>query len=322
MGRPSQAWTDIASGTPKVDWADAPLTVRAEVERTLGAKVVEARTQPGGFSPSCAARLQLEDGRRAFVKAASEETAPESVSMHRREAEVAALLTDVVQVPRLLAGFEREGWFGLLFEDVDGRHPVLPWHDDELDRVLTGINQLSEALTPSPLPDAPIGEHLRPVFTGWARFRDGRAPADELPESWLSEHLDELVGWEARWAEAARGDTLLHADLRADQILLTDDRVVFVDWPHACVGAAWIDVLLMTPSIAMQGGPGTGEVLHRSGLTRGVPDEAVTAVGVALAGFFLASCLQPPVPGLPTLRAFQRAQGEALLPWLRERLAG
>jgi hypothetical protein len=35
------------------------------------------------------------------------------------------------------------------------------------------------------------------------------------------------------------------------------------------------------------------------------------------AGFFLDIARQPPPPGLPTLRAFQRFQADALLPWSR-----
>jgi hypothetical protein len=40
-----------------------------------------------------------------------------------------------------------------------------------------------------------------------------------------------------------------------------------------------------------------------------------------LAGFFIDAARQPPPVGLPTLRAFQRAQGQAVLSWLREELS-
>ena len=39
-----------------------------------------------------------------------------------------------------------------------------------------------------------------------------------------------------------------------------------------------------------------------------------------LTGYFLRSSLNPAPPGLPTLRPFQRAQGDAALEWLRKRL--
>jgi hypothetical protein len=321
VDRPGVPWTDIASGTPKTAWHDVPVQVRQEIERALGSRVADASTQAGGFTPGCAARLRLADGERAFVKGVAETASPDAARMHRREAQITAVLKAVPQVPRLLTSLELDGWVCLLFEDIDGRHPSLPWDDGELDVVLAGIRRLSSQLTPSPVDGAPIGPRMRKLFSGWARLRDNPGLAGALADHWVTDHLDELAAWEAGWAHAADGDTLLHTDLRADQILLTDERVMFVDWPHASVGAAWLDVLLMAPSITVQGGPGPGEVLERSGATAGVPDEDLTAVAVALAGFFLASCLQPPPPGLPTVRAFQRAQGEALLPWLRTRLA-
>jgi hypothetical protein len=38
-----------------------------------------------------------------------------------------------------------------------------------------------------------------------------------------------------------------------------------------------------------------------------------------VAGFFTRQALLPPPPGLPTLRAFQRAQGEVARAWLARR---
>jgi hypothetical protein len=48
--------------------------------------------------------------------------------------------------------------------------------------------------------------------------------------------------------------------------------------------------------------------------------DGVTATLAALAGYFVSHVRRPPPPGLPTLRAFQRAQGEAAVRWLRKRL--
>jgi len=45
----------------------------------------------------------------------------------------------------------------------------------------------------------------------------------------------------------------------------------------------------------------------------------VTVLVAALAGFLVQRSLLPPPPGLPTLRAFQGAQGEVALRWLRRR---
>ncbi len=83
------------------------------------------------------------------------------------------------------------------------------------------------------------------------------------------------------------GDTLLHFDIRADNILIGPDaRVWFFDWPHACVGVTWFDTLGVAPSVTMQGGPSPEEVLARYGGTRDVDPAEVTACIATVAGFF------------------------------------
>ncbi|HKV89049.1 MAG TPA: aminoglycoside phosphotransferase family protein, partial [Candidatus Dormibacteraeota bacterium] len=83
------------------------------------------------------------------------------------------------------------------------------------------------------------------------------------------------------------------------------------------IGAAWVDWVAMAPSVAMQGGPRPEDFLRRFDV-RASPNE-VNAVLGALAGFFVSRSLEPPPPGLPTLRAFQAAQGEVAIAWLSDR---
>ncbi len=69
-----------------MQWQEMPSVVRAGIEELLGARVVDAVSQPGGFSPGVAARVTLADGSRAFVKAVTGERNAESPDIHRREA--------------------------------------------------------------------------------------------------------------------------------------------------------------------------------------------------------------------------------------------
>ena len=116
-----------------------------------------------------------------------------------------------------------------------------------------------------------------------------------------------------------QGNTLLHFDMRADNILLTPEKVWFVDWPQACTGAAWVDVVFFAPSVTMQGGPPPEEVIASHPSVHSADPTAVTAVIAALAGYFTQRALQPPPPGLPTLRPFQAAHGRVARRWLAER---
>jgi hypothetical protein len=89
-----------------------------------------------------------------------------------------------------------------------------------------------------------------------------------------------------------------------------------VDWPHACRGAAVADLVFFAPSVAMQDGPEPAALLARSRAGRAASRDALAALVCAVAGFFTEGSLQPPPPGLPTLRDFQAAQAEVSLRWL------
>ena len=116
----------------------------------------------------------------------------------------------------------------------------------------------------------------------------------------------------------AAGHSLVHFDLRADNLLLAGDRVYVVDWPWARLGPAWVDWVAMAPSVAMQGGPDPESFLSRFEI-QDVNKNAIDAVICTMAGYFAVGALDSPPPGLPTVRAFQSAQGRVAVRWLRER---
>lgn len=312
----------------RVSWQEMPEPVRAAVEGVCGAPVTEARTQPGGFSPGVAARVRCADGTRWFVKAASAELNPDTPRLHRQEARALAGLEPVIRagqlpVPRLRGTAEHGPWFALIVADVEGRQPALPWRERELDLVLAALDRLAVTLTPPPAevsPAVPTFAVLHGAeFTGWRAL--AQTPGDDRLDPWSRARLGELAALEATWEAHAAGGTLLHADVRADNLLLTDNadadhQVIVVDWPHACRGAAFVDVACFAPSVAMQGGPAPAELLARSSAGRNVSRESLAAVVCALAGYFTERSLRPPPPGLPTVREFQAAQGEVARRWL------
>jgi hypothetical protein len=287
------------------------------IEQRFGSSVVEEESQPAGFSPAVATRVGLADGRRAFLKVVGPEPNPDSPDVYRWEARNAAALPSSAPVPKLLWHLDDDGWVTLAFEDIEGRLPVVPWRSDELGRVIAAVRELAAALTPTPI-DAPrIGDRLSDQFAGWRSFASQPA---EVGDGWAARNLDRLADLESQWETASRGTTLLHADLRADNILLTDERVFFVDWPAASVGAPWIDLLFMLPSVSMQGGPDPWDVFDVQDVAGEARHSDIDAVLTALAGYFLWGAHLPAPPGLPTLRDFQAAQGEQALRWLRHRI--
>lgn len=296
--------------------------MRAAVEEWLGSPVVAAVTQTGGFSPGAAARLTTADGRRVFIKAVCSSPNKDAPRFHRREAIIAAALPADAPAPRLLWSYDEgaDGWIVLVFEDVEGRQPAMPWEPVVFDRVMDAINKLATSLTPSPLSEeiaGTTGDWLRRHGRGWRRLLAEPTPG---LDAWSERHAAALAELEAEAPAAAAGASLLHFDLRADNLLLTPERVYVVDWPHARLGQAWVDLVFFAPSVRMQSGPSPESLLTRSPAGRAAAPEAVSAVVAAVAGFFTFQSLLPPPPGLPTLRQFQAAQGEIARTWLAERM--
>lgn len=303
----------------RLAWIALPAELRAAVESWLGEPVAETASQAGGFSPGVAARITTASGRRVFLKAVGAAQNEDSPRIHRREIAIAAALPASAPAPRLLWSYDRDGWVALIFEDIAGTQPQQPWCADELARVVGALSDLAAALTPSPLPPT-IAERARDSAllnaAWWTRVR---RDADPRLDPWSARHLDALIALEALAPAAADGETLQHLDIRADNLLLTLERVYVVDWPHARIGAPWLDLVGMAPSVAMQGGPEPEALLFDQPVLRGVAPEAIDAFIALLAGYFTWQAAQSPPPGIPTVRAFQDAQGIVARRWLAQR---
>ncbi|NUO60097.1 MAG: phosphotransferase [Hamadaea sp.] len=298
----------LAVGGNRARWEDLPESVHAVIERAVGGRVIGAASQPGGFSPAMASVLTLADGRTVFAKAVTEERSEYAAGAIRRETDILAGLPPQVPAPALIWGGdhidEAGDWAIMVTEAVDGWTPAQPWQPDELRRFLDAATVLADSLTPAPFPAPAVAED--PDFVGnWATL--------------THPHLDELVELEFGWVAATEGDALLHGDLRADNFLLTTTGFAVVDWPAACLGVRWLDLMISLPSVAMHGGGDPEALWSAHPLSREADPGAVDSVLATLAGYFLARAVLPPVPLLPTLRDFQRAQGEVALRWLSGR---
>ena len=116
-----------------------------------------------------------------------------------------------------------------------------------------------------------------------------------------------------------RGDALVHLDVRSDNVLIEPTgRVVLVDWPHACIGAPWLDLVVMLPSMALEGGGEPEELLVRSGLD--APRDAVDAVVAALAGYLHRARAVRTHRGCPPSARSSAPRARWPLRWLRTRL--
>jgi hypothetical protein len=307
--------------SPRIGWVELPDHVRAGVERILGSAVVEASGQQGGFSPGTADRVLTAAGARAFVKAVSLHLNEHSPGIHRREAAVAAALPAGVPAPSLIGTYDDGEWVALVLSDVEGRHPHVPWRDVEIQLVLDALLAIARTPLPPELDKLPTLEAaLAEPFRGWTRLR--RDSPDNC-DPWVLRNLDTLEQLAGRGLRAVAGGSLAHTDVRADNVIITaTNGAILVDWPWAAVGAPWVDALTVLVNVRVFDASFDADALLAShDVFTSASADHVNGFLSGLAAYFIDAARQPPPPGLPTLRAFQQKQGEAVIQWLRERLA-
>ena len=303
----------------RIGWQEVPPRVRSAIEATLGSVVVEAHTQEGGFSPGAAVRLRLANGNTAFVKALGVDIHEFSVQLYRTEAATMAHLPAGLPVPRLLDVYDDGNWIALVYEEVDGRRPAIPWRMDELGRVEGMLAALSDALHPSPWQDAPTFAEVNGDFMeAWTNL--ALEPPHDIDPG-LRRHLDRLIEQGTDLAAIISGDALLHTDIRSDNILLTSNGgVVLLDWGWTCKGAPWLDVVLFGTTVNAEGGADAEQLVLRHPATANVPSGAIDAVLLAAAANYWGLSQLPKQPALPGFsRAYQRAFAEATLRWVDRR---
>jgi hypothetical protein len=294
----------------RLEWPHLPPHVRALVEQRCGSPVTEATSQGAGFTPGFASVLTCADGSRHFVKAASTRAQRMFAEAYREEARKLAALPEAAPAPRLQwihDGDHPADWVVLGIEHVASRQPARPWREADLAACVAMTEQMAATLTPPPA--GLLVDDFATEFGGWPAYWDDVR----------REHADRAAALAARFGEVTAGSTLVHTDIRDDNLMLAEDgRVLLCDWNWPVVGAAWLDTLFLL--IGPRGdGLDVDAVLAGSPLTRDLDPEAVDIALALVTGYFLRSADQPAPPTSPYMREAQRWQGEVCWQWLCER---
>jgi hypothetical protein len=291
----------------RLGWVHLPPAVRTAVERRLGSRVVDAASCDAGFTPGLASVVTCADGSRHFLKAASTKAQKHSADAYRVEARRLRTIPPSVPAPRLQWVQEADDWVVLGLEYVEGRAPERPWTDADLAACSDMLVAAAEQLTPAPGVGVPtFAEELGSWASLWSRLAD-------LP------HAAECADLAGRIAEVSAGETLVHCDVRDDNLILGGDgRVWLCDWNWPVRGAAWLDslILLIGPR-----GDGLDVEAHLAAhpLLADVDPEHVDVVLAHLLGYFTASADLPRVSNSPYLRVIAAWQRDAIHRWLAER---
>lgn len=268
----------------------------ARAERILGLEAENwARVVTRGYSVNEHWIAGFADGSRAFLKLATVDPSPQWV---RDERHVFECVSGPF-MPRFL-GFDDGESPLLILEDMlpDARWPP-PWQPGDVDAVLATLADVAAA---------PLAGPLRGLADAWGSAGWHVVAAD--PEAflslgiasaeWLDRSLPALL--DASDRTPLDGESLVHCDVRSDNLCLRGGRAVLLDWNHACIGNPAFDVAFWLPSLALEGGP--------------EPESfGVDEFSAFVAGFFASHAGLPEPAGAPRVRAFQGAQLEVALPW-------
>ncbi|WP_368497725.1 phosphotransferase family protein [Herbiconiux sp. A18JL235] len=296
-------------------WPDLPDSVRKELASAGIAGGDSFFPAAGGYTDGIIGLLDDE----IFVKAVPEDDP--AARDYLTEARVSAALGSGIPTPSLRLATQNDGWVALAFEIARGDHAAEPWEGRQLRLVLDAVDQIEDALTPSPVDQLPtVAERMRGRCSTWGRLRDdgthGALTRASL-SSWEGAHLDQLADLESRAETLFEGDTLLHFDLRHDNIFIDGDSVTFVDWGRACTGPGWVDVVCMLlESEVAESHLDTLFLSTRRGTS--ADPEGVDAFLTILASYWRYSATLP-TPGSPGLQERRARSRDATLRWLSQR---
>ena len=300
----------------RLDWSQLPPSFQAAIEHELGGAVVETHTATGGFSPGVVARITTADGTRGFVKAMSRTTNPAWVFLYEREARLAPHLPDGPPFPRWRFTVDDGDWIAIGFDVIDGREPTIPWSQRDLDRTLAAQLVMAARLDPSPTPVEAAEAIWGDAFMRWQDL--DRTTVDRHLSAEWGRRLAELREMEVTWPRRTRGEHLVHLDLRADNVLLTDDEVYVVDWAFAARGQPWMDLVCLLPNVAMRGGPDPETVWQAHPWYDTTDPDAFDAFLAGWAGMLTHLSLTAS-PALDALRRFHAEQAAQARRWLARR---
>ncbi|MBT3265628.1 aminoglycoside phosphotransferase family protein [Candidatus Poribacteria bacterium] len=269
----------------------------ARIEALIGSRVESHARAEGGYTPATRLVCQTATGS-FFVKAGA---TPLTCGFLRREAHVYGLI-DGPFVPQVVAWEDHETAPILVTEDLSHAHWPPPWDTTRVDRALAQ----AEAMHSTTVELGAFAEVHGRATRGWRTVAEDPEPFLSLgfvDDDWLDIALPTLVDHEQNCP--TDGDRLTHFDLRSDNMCMTDDRVLFIDWNCACLGNPRLDLGFWLPSLAYEGGPTPDTIL---------PD--APEVAAVVMGYFAANAGLDKIPDAPRVRVVQRQQLVTGLPWL------
>ena len=278
---------------------DLALVDEERIARAVGSRPVTAELITGrGYSNNRRMVVELANGTTVFVKQAVD--GPTAQWLRAEYSNYRQLRGSFL--PDLL-GWADDGEFPLLaLEDLSASSWPPPWRPGQVESVLETLAEV--AAHPLPAGLRPVRE-TDTMTGGWPEVARGPEPLLSLgmcSPQWLERALPVLL--DTADPSLLNGDSLLHLDVRSDNLCFRNGRAVLFDWNYAAIANSEFDIAFWLPSLAAEGGP--------------VPEKVATitpGIAALVAGFFACRAGLPVIPQAPFVRDVQQRQLAVALPW-------
>jgi hypothetical protein len=252
-----------------------------------------------GYTPAERYVVSLSDGGSVFAKRAVDGATADWL---RKEHQMYQVLSGRHIAPELVGWVEGDLPI-LVLEDLSEAVWPPPWDRAQIESVHSNLAAVANVVPPEGLPTFADGEESN---EGWDFVLANPSQFLALglcDASWLNR-----VGPDLQAASAAApvtGSSLVHNDVRSDNLCIHGGSALLIDWNLACIGNPQFDVAFWIPSLALESGSSPEDLMPEC------PAELVAYI----AGFFASRAGQPVIPHAPLVRQVQLRQLQVALPW-------
>ena len=230
-----------------------PQYLRDQIEDILGKKSVHWTVPDCGLSSAHRFSVQLEDKSKVFVKAATDD---ETESWLRNEHLALSTFTEEF-IPTVIAWIDTTVTRPVLItQDFSNAywpasHKGVIWRKGDFERLFESIQKLSTVNGHPAIQN--LKNERANIWTKIATNPSGFLRLNLCSENWFKASIDFLIDAESKVTET--GKTLVHGDIRSDNICINQLQVIFVDWSNARNGSPDHDLANLLPSLHLEGGP-------------------------------------------------------------------
>jgi Phosphotransferase enzyme family len=272
--------------------------MKEELEELVG--VVDRLTPVHrGYTPAERYVVSLFDGGSVFAKRAVDAITADWL---RKEHQMYQALSGRHIAPELVGWIEGDLPI-LVLEDVSNAVWPPPWNRNQIELVHSVLGSVAKVVPPEGLPS--FADQEQPN-EGWdfVLADPGQFLALGLCDaSWLDRVGPDLLA--AATSAPLAGSSLVHNDVRSDNLCIHSGSALLIDWNLACIGNPQFDVAFWIPSLARESGLSPEELM---------PD-CPAELAAYVAGFFASRAGQPLIPRAPLVRQAQLQQLQVALPW-------